>query len=140
MFGPGALRQRTAQETRSLSNLERKERAYTEERPVKIEVLYVAECRSHPAAVKLVKCVLAAQGVEAHIDEVLLSDARIASELRFRGSPSIRINGRDVTGESQEERGFALSCRLYSGSEHVDLPPAELIRRAVLEARQGDKP
>ena len=61
----------------------------------------------------------------------------MASELRFLGSPTIRINGRDVGGESEKAESFALSCRLYPGSKEVGLPPAEMIHRAVLEAGKG---
>lgn len=107
---------------------------------MRIEVLYVAECPSHPEAVQLLRGILAAEGVAAVIHEVLVRDERMANELRFLGSPTIRINGRDVTGESQKPQGFGLSCRLYAGSKHVGLPPAELIHRAVVEARRGGKP
>lgn len=106
---------------------------------MKIEVLYVAECPSHLAAVKLVKSVLAAEGVATEVHEVLVRDEGMASELRFLGSPTIRINGRDVAEEAQKVQSSALSCRLYPGSEHVGLPPAEMIHRAVIEARQGAK-
>src|SRR5579863_7947259 len=92
-------------------------------RKVKVEVFYVAECPSHPEAVKFVRDVLAAEGVAAEIHEVLVSDERMANDLRFLGSPTIRIDGRDVAGESQRSESFALSCRLYSGSRHVGLPP-----------------
>ncbi len=101
---------------------------------MKVEVLYVAECPSHPAAVKLVRDVLAAEGITATIHEVLVSDEQAAGKLKFLGSPTIRINGRDVMGDEKTER-FALSCRLYSGSTQVGLPPAELVHRAVIEAR-----
>jgi Domain of unknown function (DUF2703) len=104
---------------------------------VKVEVLYVAACPSHPEAVKLVRSVLAAQGVVTEIHEVLVRDEEMANELRFLGSPTIRINGRDVAGESQEPRSYALSCRLYRGSKQVGLPPAEVIHQAVVEARRG---
>ncbi len=50
---------------------------------MRVEVLYVAECPSHRAAVKLVREVLAAQGVAAEIQEVLVKDGAMASELRF---------------------------------------------------------
>jgi Domain of unknown function (DUF2703) len=106
---------------------------------VKVEVLYVADCPTHPAAVNLVKQVLAAEGVEAEIHEVLVRDEGMASELGFCGSPTIRINGQDVAGESQNARSFALSCRLYPGSKQVGLPPAAVVHRAVLKAWQGAK-
>jgi hypothetical protein len=103
---------------------------------VKVEVLYVAECPSHPAAVKLLKEVLAAEGIATEIREVLVRDKEMADELRFSGSPTIRINGRDVASESHKAQSFALSCRLYPGSKQVGLPPVEVVHRAVLAARQ----
>jgi Domain of unknown function (DUF2703) len=104
---------------------------------LKVEVLYVAECPSHPAAVKLVREILAAQGIAAEIQEVLISDEGMANELRFLGSPTIRINGRDVVEEAKEQRSFGLSCRLYRGSKQAGIPPAEMIHKAVIEARGG---
>ena len=102
---------------------------------MKVEVLYVAECPSHPAAVKLVRDVLAAEGITATIHEVLVSDEGMAGNLKFLGSPTIRINGRDVSGDQQKTEAFALCCRFYPGSKQVGLPPAELIHRAIVEAR-----
>lgn len=104
---------------------------------MKVEVLYVPECPSHPAAVKLVKDVLSEQGMQADVREVLVRDASMAAGLGFRGSPTIRVNGRDVV-EPPGAGVFALSCRLYSGSEHIGLPPVDSVRRAVARARKGD--
>jgi hypothetical protein len=105
---------------------------------MKIEVLYVAECPSHPAALKLVRDVLSAEGVSAEIREVLVTDDQMAMDLAFSGSPTIRVNGRDVAAESSSAKRFALSCRLYPGSSEIGLPPVELVRRAVVEARKGN--
>ena len=80
---------------------------------MKIEVLYVAECPSHPAAVKLLRDVLSAEGVAAEIHEVLIGDECVAATVGFHGSPTIRINGRDVAGGPAEGESFGLSCRLY---------------------------
>lgn len=102
---------------------------------MKIEVFYVADCPFHPAAVKLVREALAAQGISAQIHEILVTDQEMAGKLKFLGSPTIRINGRDVPGDQNET--FAMSCRLYPGSGQVGLPPAELIHRAIIEASRG---
>ena len=106
---------------------------------MKIEVLYVADCPSHPAAVRLVKDVLQAEGVVADIREVLVADQHSARQLGFRGSPTILVNGQDVAGPSSPQ-DFALSCRLYPGSNQIGLPPVDLVRRAVLQARSGGVP
>ena len=103
---------------------------------MKVEVLYVAECPSYPAAVKPVKDVWLAEGITTEVYEVLVRDGQMAGKLRFLGSPTIRIDGRDVAGESKTVKNFALSCRLYPGSKQTGLPPAEMVHRAVLEARQ----
>jgi hypothetical protein len=105
---------------------------------MKVEVLYVAECPSHPAAVKLVADVLNSEGIVAEICEVLVRDERMATDLTFSGSPTIRINGRDVAGEPSHAKTFALSCRLYPGSAEIGLPPIETVRRAVVKAREGN--
>jgi len=104
---------------------------------MKIEVLYVAACPSHPAAVQLVKDVLRAEGVAADVREVLVTDESMARGLRFRGSPTILINGRDVAGEASSHESFGPSCRLYPGSTQIGLPPVDLVRRAVLQAIEG---
>ena len=106
---------------------------------MKVEILYVSECPSHPAAVKLVKDVLSAEGVMTEIHEVVVLDEAMASELKFLGSPTIRINGRDVAGEAQTGKSFALSCRLYRRSEQVGVPAVELVQRAVVQARQQNQ-
>lgn len=106
---------------------------------MKVEVLSVADCPSQPEALRLVKQVLAARGIATEIQEVLVTDEGMANELRFLGSPTIRINGQDVAGESHSPQSFALSCRFYAGSKVVGLPPAELIHQAVADAQRGPR-
>jgi hypothetical protein len=106
---------------------------------VKIEVLYVLDCPHYPAAMAELKSILAVEKVSAQISEVLVANPRMAEALKFRGSPTIRINGRDIAGESEAQH-FAVSCRLYLGEKQPGVPPAEMIHRAVCEAMSGEKP
>jgi hypothetical protein len=105
---------------------------------VKIEILYVLDCPHYPAALVELKSVLAAERISAPISEVLVANARMAEALKFRGSPTIRINGRDIAGESEAQH-FAVSCRLYPGEKLPGAPPAEMIHRALREAIRGEK-
>jgi hypothetical protein len=107
---------------------------------MKIEILYVAECPSHSAAVKLVRDVLSSEGLAAEVRELLIIDETVAAALGFRGSPTIRIDGRDVVGEPAQAEDFGLSCRLYPGSTRIGVPPADLVRRAVVAARKESRP
>jgi hypothetical protein len=79
---------------------------------MKIEVLYWDGCPSHPEALALLETVLADRGVEATVE---LREVRTESEakaLRFPGSPTIRVDGRDVDAVGAEGRP-ALNCRIY---------------------------
>jgi hypothetical protein len=105
---------------------------------VKIEVLYVLDCPHYPAAMAELKNVLAVERISAPISEVLVADPRTAEALQFRGSPTIRINGRDIAGGSGLQH-FAVSCRLYPGEKQRGVPPAEMIHRAVREAMRGEQ-
>lgn len=105
---------------------------------MKIEVLYVSDCPHYPAAMAELKSVLAVEGVAAPISEVLVANPRMAEALKFRGSPTIRINGRDIAGESEAQH-FAVSCRLYPGEKLPGVPPTEMIHRAVRAAIRGEK-
>src|SRR5215813_9272430 len=102
---------------------------------MKVEVLYVAHCPTHPAAVAIVRDVIASQNVSAEVLEILVPNEAMANELHFRGSPTVRVNGRDVVEEP--EGTAALCCRVYSYSSQIGLPPVDAIRRAIIEATQG---
>lgn len=104
-----------------------------------VEILYVADCPSHSAAVKLVKDALAAEGAPSDVSEVLVRNQRMAARLRFAGSPTIRINGRDIlTDTSKEPESFGLNCRFCPGSQQPGLPTQAMVQLAVREAAQAN--
>jgi hypothetical protein len=108
---------------------------------VRVEVLYVADCPSHAQAVSMLAAILAEEGIAPEIHQVLVRDETMARELTFRGSPTIRIDGRDVEGEPAAAATFAVCCRLYSGSPQIGVPPIAMVQRAVRAARrQGEEP
>jgi hypothetical protein len=78
------------------------------------------------------------EGIKTEITEVLIVDAQMASELKFRGSPTIRINGLDIAGESPDTGAFAR--RLYLGSNQIGVPPIEMVRRTLSLARESRTP
>ena len=63
---------------------------------MRIDFLFWRECPSHPEARALLREVMQERGVEAEVveREVLTQDE--AKELAFPGSPTIRVDGRDV--------------------------------------------
>ena len=79
---------------------------------MRIELLFWEGCPSHPEAIELLQDVLDERGVREPIQlrEVLTQEDAVA--LRFPGSPTIRIDGRDVDPEGATDPP-ALTCRVY---------------------------
>ena len=58
-------------------------------------------------------------GVEPTVDLLEVADLDAATELRFLGSPTVRVNGRDVEPGAELRREFVLSCRVYQTEQGV---------------------
>ncbi|HTU35082.1 MAG TPA: hypothetical protein VMF66_14870 [Candidatus Acidoferrum sp.] len=105
---------------------------------MKVEILYVAGCPAYFETLRRIRQALAAEGVAANIRDVLVADSRVAEHLRFPGSPTIRIDGSDITNGAENPQ-ISLSCRIYAGSDASPVPPIETIRRAIAEARRKSR-
>jgi len=79
---------------------------------VRVDFLYWEGCPSHPEARELLREVLAALGAEAEVVEREVTSQAEADELAFPGSPTIRVDGRDVDPAGASARP-ALTCRIY---------------------------
>lgn len=102
-----------------------------------VEILYISGCPHHAGAVDRVREVLTQETTLADVFEVEVPDAASAERLAFPGSPTIRVNGRDVEPAISPQRAFGLSCRTYSdGARRAGIPPAEWIRAALREAQR----
>jgi hypothetical protein len=77
-----------------------------------VELLYWEGCPSYPEAKALLEEVLRERGLDAPVElrEVRTHDEAVA--LRFPGSPTIRVDGRDVDPVGAESTP-ALTCRIY---------------------------
>ena len=103
---------------------------------MKIEVLYVPNCPNHAVALDRLREVLSAEGFQKHVNEVLVRDAEMAQSLKFPGSPTIRIDGRDVEPQVEKTAAFGLMCRLYSDGSGA---PSQQKLRAAIEKANGGK-
>jgi hypothetical protein len=61
-------------------------------------------------------------------------DADAADDLRFLGSPTVRVAGRDVEPGADDRRDYAFSCRIYRGPHGVEPRPDESWIREALAA------
>ena len=107
---------------------------------MKVEVLYFQGCPNHGPAVERVRTVLDDEGISADVQQIEVNDAAAAEALGFLGSPTIRVNGRDVE-PSVVVVPIGLSCRMYVHGPDCSegVPPTDVIRRAVRSAhREND--
>ena len=100
-----------------------------------VEVLTFAGCPHAEPALELVRRVVADAGVVATVRRVDVRDSEAAAAHRFLGSPTIRVNGRDIEPGAQEERGeYVLSCRVYRTPSGLKGEPDERWLRDALDA------
>jgi hypothetical protein len=79
---------------------------------VRIEFLVWEGCPSHPEALELLRQVLDKRGIADPIEIREVFTHEEAVEQRFPGSPTIRIDGRDVDPVGAESPP-TLACRVY---------------------------
>ena len=102
---------------------------------MKIEVLFIEECPNYRLAVEEVNRILQLEGVPAQVEEIMVSDTDSAEQLRFLGSPTIRIDGVDVEPAARSSRDYAFACRTYQAAgRSAGVPTEAVIRQAIREA------
>jgi hypothetical protein len=78
----------------------------------RIELYWWEGCPSYPEALELLRAVIAARGLDVEVELREVRDDEQAVELAFPGSPTIRVDGRDVDPAGAGARP-ALTCRIY---------------------------
>ena len=79
---------------------------------MRIELLHWEGCPSTPEARELLERVLAEHELDVPVELREVTTQAEAEALRFSGSPTIRVDGRDVDPAGAEGRP-SLSCRIY---------------------------
>jgi hypothetical protein len=97
-----------------------------------VEILYFDGCPNHEAARALVERVAAELPVEPEITLVRVPDGTGATQHRFLGSPTVRVDGRDVEPGAEKRREFVFSCRIYRSERGLSgLPDPAWVRAAL---------
>lgn len=97
-----------------------------------VELLWFQGCANYPAARQLLEEVIAEVAPSTRIADVDATDPAIAERIRFPGSPTIRIDGRDVDPGFVDPGEYAPRCRLYRTSDGLrGLPERQWIEDAL---------
>ena len=103
---------------------------------VTLELLYFDGCPNHQALLPHLEQLLRGAEISAEIRLRRIADETTARHERFLGSPTIRVDGRDVEPGAEERHDFGLKCRLYRTPAGLrGVPPDEWILDALTRTR-----
>lgn len=103
-----------------------------------VQVLAFPGCPNRDAAIALAERVCQELGCNAEIQVLDVADQQAAERTRCLGSPTIRIDGRDVEPGAAQRVGYTHRCRLYPGGQSLrGLPDARWVREALRAAQAG---
>jgi len=102
---------------------------------MRIQLLTFDGCPHHEQARILLERALASKGRrEWQIENTIVDETSVAL-LKFPGSPTIRVNGRDVEPGFNDPGVYTLTCRVYRTKEGLlGYPASEWIEQAIGES------
>ena len=103
---------------------------------MKMEILYFDGCPTYLAAEKTLREVLEERGIAAEVELVAVNTDGEARELRYAGSPTIRVDGEDLF-PLPERAEYALGCRMYATSEGLRGSPTSAMLSEALAKKPG---
>ncbi len=99
---------------------------------VKVEILYMEDCPNWQHTLEDVQTVLRGKGKSTEMVLTEVSSQDEAQQLKFLGSPTVRINGTDIEWDVPENGPFGLQCRVYAIEGAIlNRPPREWIDAAI---------
>lgn len=82
-------------------------------KPPYVELLWFSDCPNHEDARRLLFAVIAEVAPGTPVADIDASDPEVADRLRFPGSPTIRVDGRDVDPRFTDPGDYSPRCRVY---------------------------
>jgi hypothetical protein len=101
----------------------------------RVEILYFDSCPNYARARELVQTAAEELELEVQIELVEVDDPDRAAELRFLGSPTVRVDDHDVEPGADEREDFTFSCRIYRTDGGIAETPEPLWIIEALAAR-----
>ena len=103
---------------------------------VKVEFLYFNSCPGYKQALANLKAALQESRVRADLVLINVASEEQAAKVGFQGSPSIRVNGKDLDGRDE---GHSYGCRIYKiGGRITATPTRDFIREKLRALQSGD--
>ncbi len=96
-----------------------------------IELLYFDGCATWQHTLADLRALLSEAGRDDEVRLVKVDSMDAAERLRFLGSPTVRVDGRDVES-AIPAGGYGMECRIYwVDGKPAGTPPREWLARAI---------
>src|SRR5262245_57143896 len=105
--------------------------------PPRVDVLHFEGCPNWQQTHALVERLSSELEVEVDISLVEVADPDAAVRLRFLGSPTVRVDGRDVEPGADDRQDYVLACRIYRHDGGFSGEPDERWIREALRASKS---
>ena len=94
---------------------------------ITVQIQYFQGCPNSSEMIRIVKEAII--GIEGEVDyqEILIETNELAEKVKFRGSPTLVINGEDFEGR-EKPKAASLNCRVYENG----LPSIEEIKDKII--------
>lgn len=97
-----------------------------------VEFLFTPGCECAGPALRLLRRILGEKYGAVPVTVRVVADDFSARRYRYRGSPTIRFNGKDIERPASDPGAYHLGCRSYSAHGACQgVPDPELIRAAL---------
>ena len=97
-----------------------------------IEILYFQGCPNAGIASQRVNAAMDATCASAEIRCIAVNTPELARQMRFLGSPTVRVDGTDVEEGSERNTDYGLMCRTYRDAKVVEgAPSVHVIAQAI---------
>jgi len=98
---------------------------------LRVSFLYYEDCPSHDLALERLREVMSEESIPDEVEVIKVETEAQAHELRFVGSPTIRVDGQDINLPTDSR--YTLTCRAYrlADGRISPLPSKDMIRGAL---------
>ncbi len=92
---------------------------------MRVEILYFDDCPNYRPLLARVRTLLQDADIHGEVALRPVESEQAARELRFLGSPTVRIDGCDVEPGASGRSDYGLKCRLYRTADGISGQPAD---------------
>ena len=103
---------------------------------VNIGILFIEGCPGLLSITDNIRDIIDEETVDADITLMLIETLEDAKRLQFTGSPTVRINGRDIDSNMKTIKDYGLKSRhYYVNGKKLDYPSKSMIRDAIKKVK-----